>query len=513
MELKKERRPPQRWDFCSRNAKNLPPPLDSRKDKIELFEMSLWNLPMTQMWLAELPNPKVDEEQLERFREEKVEGRHLPSLTEEHLKILGFATIGDRLDMSRAIKSAIFARSRYTQWRNILFHGTKGMIIEDAQIMLEMILENFTTLDYETFLIDTVLDFIYGYSRHMSPFTNIPNWSYDCAEIASREEIFQFKGHNQDIRGLAIDSSDSFLFSASVDRKLKMWDIHSGECVRTYEGHSDEIWAMLISNNDQYVFTGSNDKTVKMWRIETGECVKTYTGHEGPLMAMCLTKDERGLVTSGNENKIRVFDVESTKQLWCWEAQASRTWTLALTSDDSRIVTGGPDKVLRLWNFKDGPDLILSFEGHEKRVMNCLITRDDTTLISASEDKFIHLWNMVDGSVKQRLSGHTGTVRWLDLTRNETLLFSGSYDNSLKMWEMATGKCLATFKGHGSTVTGVLLNHSETRLFSGSSDNTIKMWYLAGPDDSDKIDDDLDNAGGFILEYDTDPATALASMT
>ena len=74
---------------------------------------------------------------------------------------MGFATIGDRLDMSRAIKSAIFARSRYTQWRNILFHGTKGMIIEDAQIMLEMILENFTTLDYETFLIDTVLDFIH----------------------------------------------------------------------------------------------------------------------------------------------------------------------------------------------------------------------------------------------------------------------------------------------------------------------------------------------------------------
>ena len=108
--------------------------------------------------------------------------------------------------------------------------------------------------------------------------------------------------------------------------------------------------------------------------------------------------------------------------------------------------------------------------------MNCWITRDDKTLISASGDEFIFFWNMDDGSVKQRLSGHTGTVRWLQLTRNENFLFSGSYDNSLKMWEVATGKCLATFKGHGSDVTGVLLNHAETRLFSGSSDKTIKMW-------------------------------------
>jgi len=46
----------------------------------------------------------------------------------------------------------------------------------------------------------------------------------------------QFKGHRMDVRDLLLYPDRQHLLSSSEDKTLRMWNIHSGSCIRTFLG-------------------------------------------------------------------------------------------------------------------------------------------------------------------------------------------------------------------------------------------------------------------------------------
>ena len=49
------------------------------------------------------------------------------------------------------------------------------------------------------------------------------------------------KGHSSPVISIAISPDRNSIVSGSWDETIKVWDIHSGECLNTLEGHSDKI--------------------------------------------------------------------------------------------------------------------------------------------------------------------------------------------------------------------------------------------------------------------------------
>ena len=82
-----------------------------------------------------------------------------------------------------------------------------------------------------------------------------------------------FKGHTLRLLVLRV-MDDKYLLSCGQDAMLKMWNIHSGKCVRTFLGHERNINSIDVSNNRKYILTGSSDTTAKLWEIESGLCVR-----------------------------------------------------------------------------------------------------------------------------------------------------------------------------------------------------------------------------------------------
>lgn len=70
-------------------------------------------------------------------------------------------------------------------------------------------------------------------------------------------------GHSDAVRALAV--ANDRLFSGSYDGTVKVWDVHTMECLQTLAGHTGPVRTLVYSGG--HMFSGSYDKTVRPTRL------------------------------------------------------------------------------------------------------------------------------------------------------------------------------------------------------------------------------------------------------
>jgi WD40 repeat protein len=92
---------------------------------------------------------------------------------------------------------------------------------------------------------------------------------------------------------------DNYLWSASVDKTIKVWDITDSSCMTTLLGHRSEVTCLVYlppnspQSNDSFIASGSMDGDVVFWNSSNGEwkhsishgnmitCMETLTQQQG----------------------------------------------------------------------------------------------------------------------------------------------------------------------------------------------------------------------------------------
>ena len=72
-----------------------------------------------------------------------------------------------------------------------------------------------------------------------------------------------------------------------------MFDVQSQRLIHAFEGHTTTITCVLTRRIRacDFLFTGSLDKTVRMWNIESGDTLRTFTGHVDGITSIVLSHD------------------------------------------------------------------------------------------------------------------------------------------------------------------------------------------------------------------------------
>ena len=68
------------------------------------------------------------------------------------------------------------------------------------------------------------------------------------------------------------------LASGGNDQTVRLWDTHTGECLRLLQGHTALMWSVCFSPDGDMLASGSNDQTVRLWDTHTGECLRVLRG-------------------------------------------------------------------------------------------------------------------------------------------------------------------------------------------------------------------------------------------
>jgi hypothetical protein len=138
----------------------------------------------------------------------------------------------------------------------------------------------------------------YGFSNSVITILDLASPTHACNNLI---------GHAGGVSGLVAKGGK--LFSASLDKTIKMWDVADGTCKHTFEGHTDGVRSLAISDDGNRLFSGSLDKTIKVWDLTTKnlDCVDTLEGHKNAVSALVVKGGK--LFSASWDGTVRIWNL------------------------------------------------------------------------------------------------------------------------------------------------------------------------------------------------------------
>ncbi|KAJ4528072.1 hypothetical protein HRR83_000823 [Exophiala dermatitidis] len=95
-----------------------------------------------------------------------------------------------------------------------------------------------------------------------------------------------------------------YMLTSALDSTIRLWDVHSGRCIRKFFGHVEGVWA--IAADTLRIVSGAEDRMVKVWDPRSGKCERTFTGHAGPVT--CIGLSDSRMCSGGEDGEVRVYN-------------------------------------------------------------------------------------------------------------------------------------------------------------------------------------------------------------
>ncbi|KND02726.1 uncharacterized protein SPPG_01809 [Spizellomyces punctatus DAOM BR117] len=286
-------------------------------------------------------------------------------------------------------------------------------------------------------------------------------------------------GHRTDVRCLALSPDNQMLASGSSE-SIKIWNVHSGQCVKTLEsGYA--LCCEFIGPN--LVVVGTKSGQLHLFDLARG-LLETIEAHEGPVWSLQVWPDRKGVTTGSQDKEIKFWECGMVVQDGVRRAALVHTRTLRM-SDNVLCIRYSPDgkllaialldstvKVL----YADTLKFFLSLYGHKLPVMSMDISSDNFLIITASSDKTIKIWGLDFGDCHKSLFAHQDAVMSIRFVWGTHYFFSTSKDKTLKYWDADKFEQILKLDGHAGEVWALAVSKYGNQVFTGSHDRSIRIW-------------------------------------
>ncbi|KAH6636698.1 WD40-repeat-containing domain protein [Chaetomium tenue] len=163
----------------------------------------------------------------------------------------------------------------------------------------------------------------------------------------------------------------NLLASASADKTVKLWDLHTAKCAKSYSYHTDKVCALAWHTVESTVLlSGSYDRTAAIADMRAPGEAPTRVGVESDVEGVRWDPhDPNFFYVSTERGIVHYFDARNASK----DPAASKTvWKLqahdeSISSFDLNPVipgfmaTGSTDRTVKLWNISaEGPSLVVS---------------------------------------------------------------------------------------------------------------------------------------------------------
>ncbi|WP_254721813.1 WD40 domain-containing protein [Kovacikia minuta] len=174
----------------------------------------------------------------------------------------------------------------------------------------------------------------------------------DRSDVAN--DSMQLLGHLSRVWSVAFSPDGKTLASGSEDQTIKLWDWHTGECLKTLTGHQGWIKAIAFSSIGTHLASGSFDHTIKIWDGETGACLRTLYGHTSTVTTISFSPDGQLLASSSYDQTLKLWDVQTGQCVKTLYGHGNRVWSVAFSPTGQQLASGGDDHAAKLWDIKTG---------------------------------------------------------------------------------------------------------------------------------------------------------------
>jgi mono/diheme cytochrome c family protein len=157
-----------------------------------------------------------------------------------------------------------------------------------------------------------------------------------------------------------------------------------------FAGHSDEVTCMAISADGKFVVSGGDEKKLRFWEIATGQERGVFPGFEGKLKACQIAKNGRSAMATDGST---LLQIDLMKREVTRNRKLNNSWATgqaAAFSADGNFVAASDGKKIRLWNLGSTGEMP-TCEGSDL-VWSLAFTPDSNRLLAGTRGK-VEVWD------------------------------------------------------------------------------------------------------------------------
>lgn len=306
-------------------------------------------------------------------------------------------------------------------------------------------------------------------------------------------------GHDAPVLDICCAKDNKKFATTSADKKVKVWDLESGDCLGTGNGHEAPVLGVAYDDSSKYMVTCSEDGTVRIWDGSIASLKKTLVGHEGAVYSCDWRPGYQHVCSGGQDKKIKLWDVDEGTCIMTIIGHEAAVRSFAFTPDGETGVSCGDDLVMRTWWFLKINDLVeqtdiyteaeSSFAGHTGPITHVAANIDDATVATCSADNTIKLWFLDAYEAKidacfNTLVGHKSRVNKVAFTGDGKRLASVGDGMVVHiLWAAKGGKHMTNLAGHTAHLQAVSWSSNGRLCLSGSDDGKIGIWDVDAYDE------------------------------
>ncbi len=332
----------------------------------------------------------------------------------------------------------------------------------------------------------------------------------------------------------------TLLASGSDDRRVRLWDTSTGECLHTLRGHTQPVTCVEFSPDSRTLASGSEDGTVCIWDVSSGIGLQVLQGHELGVQAIAYHPIEPILVSGSDDRTVRFWDTRDSRclrvlPLRLFPGEPNRMQAIAFCPElDRFIASTSDDRSVQVWDLTTG-ECLYALHGHQESVGVVAFSVDGDRLAS-SDDRTVKLWSIDplpnpsgfevlpespagesptvasmgemsaiasegngwydDGENGKQarastgqpprssetpfktLQGFSSHVCSLAFSPDRAILATGSIERQVQLWDANTGLALRTLRGHRHQLWSFALSPDGQTLATGSDNQAIRLWNV-----------------------------------
>ena len=360
---------------------------------------------------------------------------------------------------------------------------------------------------------------------------------YDPSEIKlhdcqTGDLVGVYEGHSAWVSALQFSLDGRWLYSASADQTIRIWDVASRQSLALYRGHSDEVWAMALSADGSTLASGGKDGEIRLWPAipELGQdpIVRFLQDIQYPEIAR--SEDGRSALMAGLDNsdqslvrlqeigavkrlKERVFRLPGARILAMGLYWDLRMWLVAQKPERDEetlfqvnLATGEITHEMELETSEKREDLeydirgsiliapgyglaaLDDWDGRELDFVEWPILPVDSYYVDSfdgnSSKQFVftgHHGTMffLDGQTgkKRVVNAHRQRLQGLAFSPNRELMYSAGMDGYARCWDVATMEPLGdSMRSQLLAIHSLALSPRGNRLATGTSTGKVTIW-------------------------------------